>query len=85
MPTAFCRLLCKRLRPPVPFALQAFDSGRDVAVLACGLTGLVTWWLVSRLRSRYFAIATWVVAATSEQIVSRFSSLGGGTSASLLA
>jgi ABC-type branched-subunit amino acid transport system permease subunit len=54
-----------------------------LAALACGVAGLVTWWLVSRLRGGYFAIATWVVASTCEQIVSRFSSLGGGTGASL--
>ena len=54
-----------------------------VAAAACGAAGLVVWWLVSRLRGGYFAIATWVVAATCEQIISRFSSLGGGTGAPL--
>jgi ABC-type branched-subunit amino acid transport system permease subunit len=54
-----------------------------VAALLCGAAGLVTWWLVSRLRGGYFAIATWVVAATCEQLITRFSSLGGGTGASL--
>jgi ABC-type branched-subunit amino acid transport system permease subunit len=54
-----------------------------IAALGCGVIGLVTWWLVSRLRGGYFAIATWVVAATCEQLISRFSSLGGGTGASL--
>jgi branched-chain amino acid transport system permease protein len=37
------------------------------------------WWLVSRLRSGYFAIATWVLAATVMLIIERFSSIGGGT------
>ena len=53
------------------------------AALACGAAGLVVWWLVSRLRGGYLAIATWVVAATCQQIISRFSSLGGGTGAPL--
>ena len=35
----------------------------------------------SRLRSGYFAIATWVVASVFELVVSRFPSLGGGTGA----
>lgn len=54
-----------------------------VAAVLCGAAGLVVWWLVSRLRGGYFAIATWVVAATCEQIISRFQSLGGGTGAPL--
>jgi ABC-type branched-subunit amino acid transport system permease subunit len=54
-----------------------------VAAVACGAVGLVTWWLVSRLRGGYFAIATWVVAATCEQLISRFPSLGSGTGATL--
>jgi branched-chain amino acid transport system permease protein len=54
-----------------------------IAAVACGVAGLITWWLVSRLRGGYFAIATWVVAATCELIISRFSSLGGGTGAPL--
>jgi branched-chain amino acid transport system permease protein len=54
-----------------------------VAALACGAAGLVIWWLVSRLRGGYFAIATWVVASVCELLISRFSSLGGGTGAPL--
>jgi branched-chain amino acid transport system permease protein len=41
------------------------------------------WWLVSRLRTGYFAIATWVIASIFELIVVRFPSLGGGTGANL--
>ena len=37
------------------------------------------WWLVSRLRSGYFAIATWVLAATIMLIIEKFSSIGGGS------
>jgi branched-chain amino acid transport system permease protein len=43
------------------------------------VVALPLWWLVSRLRSGYFAIATWVVAATVMLFVERFQSLGGGT------
>jgi branched-chain amino acid transport system permease protein len=50
-----------------------------VAALGCGVVALPLWWLVSRLRSGYFAIATWVLAATIMLIIERFSSIGGGT------
>jgi branched-chain amino acid transport system permease protein len=50
-----------------------------VAALACGIVGLPVWWLVSRLRSGYFAITTWVIASVCELIIVRFPSLGGGT------
>ena len=50
-----------------------------VAALVCGVAALPLWWLVSRLRSGYFAIATWVLAATVMLIIERFSSIGGGT------
>jgi ABC-type branched-subunit amino acid transport system permease subunit len=54
-----------------------------VATLACGVIGLPIWWLVSRLRGGYFAIATWVIASTCELIIVRYPSLGGGTGAAL--
>jgi branched-chain amino acid transport system permease protein len=54
-----------------------------VAAVACAVIGLPVWWLVARLRSGYFAIATWVIASTFELFISRFSSLGGGTGAPL--
>jgi ABC-type branched-subunit amino acid transport system permease subunit len=50
-----------------------------VAVIGSGVVALPLWWLVSRLRSGYFAIATWVMAATIMLIIERFSSIGGGT------
>jgi ABC-type branched-subunit amino acid transport system permease subunit len=50
-----------------------------VAAIVCGVAALPLWWLVSRLRSGYFAIATWVVAAAISLFVERFQSLGGGT------
>jgi branched-chain amino acid transport system permease protein len=50
-----------------------------LAAIGCGLAALPLWWLVSRLRSGYFAIATWVLAATVMLIIEKFSSIGGGT------
>jgi ABC-type branched-subunit amino acid transport system permease subunit len=50
-----------------------------VAAAGCGVAALPLWWLVSRLRSGYFAIATWVLAATVMLIIEKFSSIGGGT------
>jgi len=50
-----------------------------IAAIACGVAAVPLWWLVSRLRSGYFAIATWVLAATIMLFIERFSSIGGGT------
>jgi ABC-type branched-subunit amino acid transport system permease subunit len=50
-----------------------------VAAIACGVAALPIWWLLSRLRSGYFAIATWVLAATIMLVIEKFSSIGGGT------
>ena len=50
-----------------------------VAAIGSGVAALPLWWLVSRLRSGYFAIATWVLAATVMLVIERFSSIGGGT------
>ncbi|HYB46997.1 MAG TPA: branched-chain amino acid ABC transporter permease [Streptosporangiaceae bacterium] len=50
-----------------------------VAAIGCGAAAFPLWWLVSRLRTGYFAIATWVMAATIMLIIERFSSIGGGT------
>jgi len=50
-----------------------------VAAVGCGVAALPLWWLVSRLRSGYFAIATWVLAATVMLIIEKFNSIGGGT------
>jgi len=54
-------------------------AGLPVAAIGCGVVALPLWWLVSRLRTGYFAIATWVLAATIMLIIERFSSIGGGT------
>ena len=50
-----------------------------VSAVGCAIAALPLWWLVSRLRSGYFAIATWVLAATVMLIIEKFSSIGGGT------
>jgi branched-chain amino acid transport system permease protein len=50
-----------------------------VAAIGCGVAALPMWWLVSRLRSGYFAIATWVLSATIMLFIERFSSIGGGS------
>jgi branched-chain amino acid transport system permease protein len=53
--------------------------GLPLAALGAAVIGLIVWWLVSRLRSGYFAIATWVIASVCYLVIIRFSSLGGGT------
>jgi ABC-type branched-subunit amino acid transport system permease subunit len=53
--------------------------GLPVAAVGCGIIGLIVWWLLSRLRTGYFAIATWVIASICYLIIIRFPSLGGGT------
>jgi branched-chain amino acid transport system permease protein len=50
-----------------------------IAAVGCAVAALPLWWLVSRLRSGYFAIATWVLAATVMLIIEKFQSIGGGT------
>jgi branched-chain amino acid transport system permease protein len=54
-----------------------------IAAVGCGIAAVPLWWLVSRLRSGYFAIATWVLAATVELVIDRFPSLGSGTGMAL--
>jgi branched-chain amino acid transport system permease protein len=62
-------------------ALHGLDpfTALPVAAIGCGVVGLPVWWLVSRLRSGYFAITTWVIASVCELIIIRYPSLGGGT------
>ncbi|MDA8320276.1 MAG: branched-chain amino acid ABC transporter permease [Actinomycetota bacterium] len=54
-----------------------------VATAACAVLGLPVWWLVSRLRSGYFAITMWVIASVCELIISQIPSFGGGTGTGL--
>jgi ABC-type branched-subunit amino acid transport system permease subunit len=50
-----------------------------LTVIGCAVAALPMWWLVSRLRSGYFAIATWVMASTIMLIIERFNAIGSGT------
>jgi branched-chain amino acid transport system permease protein len=54
-----------------------------LAAIGCAALALPLSLLVFRLRGGYFAIATWVVADACQLIVSRSSTLGGGTGAGL--
>ncbi|MGD0560259.1 MAG: branched-chain amino acid ABC transporter permease [Streptosporangiaceae bacterium] len=49
------------------------------SAIITGIIAFPLWWLVSRLRTGYFAIATWVLATTIMLFIERFSSIGGGT------
>jgi branched-chain amino acid transport system permease protein len=54
-----------------------------IAAIGSGVAAVPLWWLVSRLRTGYFAIATWVLATTVMLVIERFPSLGSGTGAPL--
>ena len=58
-------------------------GGLPIAAIGCGVAAVPLWWLVSRLRSGYFAIATWVLATTIMLFIEKFPSIGGGTGMSL--
>jgi ABC-type branched-subunit amino acid transport system permease subunit len=62
-------------------AIHGFSpfAALPVAAIVCGVAALPLWWLVSRLRSGYFAIATWVLAATLVLVIEKFTSIGGGS------
>ncbi len=53
--------------------------GVPLGALGAGVAALPLWWLVSRLRTGYFAIATWVLATAVGLFVEQFQSIGGGT------
>jgi len=53
------------------------------AAIGCAAISLPIWWLVSRLRSGYFAITMWVVASVCYLIIIQISAIGGGTGAGL--
>jgi branched-chain amino acid transport system permease protein len=54
-------------------------AGLPLAAVGCGVAALPLWWLLARLRSGYFAIASWVLATAILLIIERFPSIGGGT------
>jgi branched-chain amino acid transport system permease protein len=53
--------------------------GLVIATIAAGVCALPLWWLVSRLRTGYFAIATWVLASAIMLVIEQIQSIGGGT------
>jgi branched-chain amino acid transport system permease protein len=53
--------------------------GLAVAAIGAAVCALPLWWLVSRLRTGYFAIATWVLASAIMLVVEQIQSIGGGT------
>ena len=58
-------------------------TGVPVAAIVSGICAIPLWWLVSRLRSGYFAIATWVLATTVMLLIELNSAWGSGTGMSL--
>jgi branched-chain amino acid transport system permease protein len=54
-------------------------AGLAIATVAAGACAFPLWWLVSRLRTGYFAIATWVLAAAIAIVIEQIQSIGGGT------
>ena len=58
-------------------------TGVPIAAIGSGVCAIPLWWLVSRLRSGYFAIATWVLATTVMLLIERNSAWGSGTGMSL--
>ena len=50
-----------------------------LAAIGAGIAALPLWWLVSRLRTGYFAIGTWVLATAVALFVEQFQTIGGGT------
>jgi branched-chain amino acid transport system permease protein len=54
-------------------------AGIAIAAVGAGVCAIPLWWLVSRLRTGYFAIATWVLASAIMLFIERFPSIGGGT------
>jgi branched-chain amino acid transport system permease protein len=65
--------------------IHNFDmfTALPIAAIGCGIAAIPLWWLVSRLRSGYFAIGTWVLATTVMLVVVKIPSLGSGTGKSL--
>ena len=53
--------------------------GLPIAAIGAAVCALPLWWLVSRLRTGYFAIATWVLAAAIMLVIEQIQSIGGGT------
>jgi branched-chain amino acid transport system permease protein len=67
---------------PNMHGVSAF-AALPIAAIGAGIVAIPLWWLVSRLRTAYFAIATWVLASAVALFVQQFQSIGGGTGMSL--
>ncbi len=67
---------------PAMHGLSPF-AALPIAAIGAGVAAFPLWWLVSRLRTGYFAIATWVMAAAILQLIERFQSIGGGSGMAL--
>jgi len=62
-------------------AMHGFSPWPALIISAIGaaVCALPLWWLVSRLRMGYFAIATWVMASAIMLVIEQIQSIGGGT------
>jgi branched-chain amino acid transport system permease protein len=58
-------------------------AGLFIAAIGAAVCAVPLWWLVARLRTGYFAIATWVLASVIMLVIEQISSVGGGTGESL--
>jgi branched-chain amino acid transport system permease protein len=69
----------------VLFANQGISpfTAIPLATVLTGVIGVPVWWLVSRLRSGYFAITMWVIASVCMLVITQISSLGSGTGIAL--
>ncbi len=63
---------------PAMHGLSPFAS-LPIAAIGAAAAAFPLWWLVSRLRTGYFAIATWVMASAIALLIEQFQSIGGGT------
>jgi ABC-type branched-subunit amino acid transport system permease subunit len=63
---------------PATHGLSPFAS-LPIATVGAGVAAFPLWWLVSRLRTGYFAIATWVLASAIMLFIEQIQSIGGGT------
>jgi branched-chain amino acid transport system permease protein len=77
-PQAFFGLGAYFVLIPAMHGISPF-AALPIAAIGAGVVALPLWWLVSRLRTGYFAIATWVLAAAIMEFIERFQSIGGGT------
>jgi branched-chain amino acid transport system permease protein len=63
---------------PAMHGLSPF-AAMPIAAIGAGVAAFPLWWLLSRLRTGYFAIATWVMASAIYLLIERFPSIGSGT------